>query len=258
MTTQNFNGHRFVDEGNGSTVVLVGGIFTHADFWKSSIDFLKVEHRVIIPLMPYYDVPFEYLSLKYFSKILHDFIYWRGLTDVTIVAHGVGAQVALLYNHFNPLNVRRLVLSGMNSAAKAAPRPEPSFLELADKRHVSSLVKEAFFDPRQVPMALVDSVYNTLQNIPRRLAVGALLRASQRIDLSNQLQHNRTPTLLVWGLDDKLTPPEHALHSYDILSHASLKFIKHCGHVPMVEQPAEFNQLVNDFIRVDVRSAVGY
>lgn len=56
------------------------------------------------------------------------------------------------------------------------------------------------------------------------------------------------PTLLVWGKDDRITPPEIAERFRALLPEAELAFLANCGHAPMLEQPAVFNATVEDWL----------
>ena len=58
----------------------------------------------------------------------------------------------------------------------------------------------------------------------------------------------KCPTLLVWGLNDKITPPEVA-HEFDkLIPNTTLKFTDKCGHVPMMEQSELFNVYLKEFL----------
>ena len=57
-----------------------------------------------------------------------------------------------------------------------------------------------------------------------------------------------TPTLLVWGRDDAITPLECGELYQLAIPRSRLAVIEHCGHMPEMEQPAEFAQLVENFL----------
>jgi pimeloyl-ACP methyl ester carboxylesterase len=57
-----------------------------------------------------------------------------------------------------------------------------------------------------------------------------------------------TPTLLVWGREDAITPLECGGLYQRAIPHARLAVIEHCGHMPEMEQPTEFAQLVENFL----------
>jgi pimeloyl-ACP methyl ester carboxylesterase len=58
------------------------------------------------------------------------------------------------------------------------------------------------------------------------------------------------PTLLVWGAEDRLFPPEYA-HAYQqLIPRSRAVIIPQCGHLPHVEKPAAFVSAIEDFIFV--------
>jgi len=56
------------------------------------------------------------------------------------------------------------------------------------------------------------------------------------------------PTLLIWGQDDIITPPEVAEEFKDRMPQARLHFIDECGHAPMIEHPDQFDALTLEFL----------
>ena len=44
-----------------------------------------------------------------------------------------------------------------------------------------------------------------------------------------------TPTCLIWGKNDPVTPPKVAEEFYELLPNATLIWIDKCGHAPMME-----------------------
>jgi pimeloyl-ACP methyl ester carboxylesterase len=78
-----------------------------------------------------------------------------------------------------------------------------------------------------------------------RAAVGAM---GQREVLLDQLPQLQMPTLIVWGIEDKLLPYWQAKDAAARLQNGSLKLIPSCGHLPHVEQPKRFISILGDFL----------
>jgi len=56
------------------------------------------------------------------------------------------------------------------------------------------------------------------------------------------------PVALIWGKDDKITPPEVAVEFNQLLPDSELHWIDKCGHAPMMERPEEFNRVLKGFL----------
>jgi pimeloyl-ACP methyl ester carboxylesterase len=68
------------------------------------------------------------------------------------------------------------------------------------------------------------------------------------LTLRHLLPGVRTPTLVVWGQEDAITPLSSGKIYEKAIPHATLATIAHCGHMPEMEKPAEFVGLVRKFL----------
>jgi pimeloyl-ACP methyl ester carboxylesterase len=81
------------------------------------------------------------------------------------------------------------------------------------------------------------------------MAIVAIAKSAQRHNLANELYKIKVPTLLIWGLNDTITPP-HVAHEFNRLIEGSqLYFVDKCCHAPMMEQPEIFNHFLIRFLQ---------
>jgi pimeloyl-ACP methyl ester carboxylesterase len=109
-------------------------------------------------------------------------------------------------------------------------------------------MEEVFYDPALVTPAWVEA---TLGLVTRRGTVRRVLgfaRAARRHNLEACLPQIRVPTLIVWGRDDRVTPPEVAARFHALLPDSQLRTLARCGHAPMLEQPDAFNAIVREWL----------
>jgi pimeloyl-ACP methyl ester carboxylesterase len=104
-----------------------------------------------------------------------------------------------------------------------------------------------FYDPRSATDALVDEVFETLQDKGKVLRILTMAKSAIRHNMRKDLPQFAQPTCLVWGLQDMITPPDVAEEFHKLLPDSELHFLDHCGHAAMMERPAEFNLIVDDF-----------
>jgi pimeloyl-ACP methyl ester carboxylesterase len=76
----------------------------------------------------------------------------------------------------------------------------------------------------------------------------ALAKSAIRNNLGEELNQVKQPTLLVWGNNDTITPPFVGKEFQKLIPNSELHFIDKCGHAPMMEQPAAFNLILQNFI----------
>jgi len=67
-------------------------------------------------------------------------------------------------------------------------------------------------------------------------------------DYRDRLDDIGRPTLIVWGDKDRTVPVEGADEYERLIPNARKVILRDTGHVPMVERPARFNQLVGEFL----------
>ena len=95
---------------------------------------------------------------------------------------------------------------------------------------------------------MVDEVYEITGSISKCLNIVQIAKSAQRHNMAKEIQKIEVPTLLVWGLNDTITPPIVA-HEFDkLMPNTELRFIDKCGHAPMMEHPTVFNAYVTEFL----------
>jgi pimeloyl-ACP methyl ester carboxylesterase len=62
----------------------------------------------------------------------------------------------------------------------------------------------------------------------------------------------QVPVCLIWGKNDTVTPPMVAEEFHRLLPDSELHMIDKCGHAAMMEQPEEFNRVVEIFLKRQV------
>lgn len=238
----------YVNIGQGPTVILLHGLFGNFGMWRPTVDALKDNFHVVVPRLPLFDLPIHHTNVKYLVRVLHEFIEWNQFEDVTLVGHEMGGQLALMFAYTHPAIVSRLVLSGSAGLFESSPFDEATPSEFSDYDFIQEKVSEAFYEPQEEAVGFADEIYAAVQNIPKRLTIGSFIKSSKQNSVTfflNKLDH---PTLLVWGLEDKITPPEVAMHFHDFLQNSEIRFIEECGHLPMVEKPEFFNAHLLSFL----------
>ena len=73
-------------------------------------------------------------------------------------------------------------------------------------------------------------------------------RDARRDNLEARLGRIRVPALLVWGLNDRITPPRVGERFHALIQTAQLCGLAHCGHAPMLERPGPFAAAVTAWL----------
>jgi 2-hydroxy-6-oxonona-2,4-dienedioate hydrolase len=236
----------YVNVGQGHPVILLHGLFGNLAMWRPTISALRHTHRVIVPRLPLFELPIHRANINYLVEVLHEFLNWHQLDPVTLVGTDIGGQLALEYANRFPEQVKRVIISGSSGLFENLPALDKD--EREDYDNVKDYVRSAFYKHEIVKDAIVDKVYRTVNTSAKNLQISAFVKASQKNRMSHFLYRLNKPVLIVWGLQDKITPPEVALHFHDLLPNGRVKFIDECGHLPMVEKPFDYNQALLNFL----------
>jgi pimeloyl-ACP methyl ester carboxylesterase len=216
--------------GEGPPLVFVHGLSASWRWWRDVLPLLARDytcHLLDLPLVIGTRQPGDAAEL---------FSGWADraeLHQLRLVGHSLGGAVAARLAVMRPDLVQALVLVaavGMPSRRRLGEYARPLFVTLRETN----------------PVFLVRIAADAARAAPEALIRGGLYSA--RADISYEARLIRAPTLLVWGERDTLIPLSIAAEWQDAVSSSSLVVLPGVGHVPMVERPREFAQLLLEFL----------
>jgi pimeloyl-ACP methyl ester carboxylesterase len=237
---------QYIDEGKGETMLLLHGLFGALSNWDGVVNHFSTKYRVIIPLLPIYTMPLKEAGLDALNEFVEEFVEEMGLRNLNLVGNSLGGHVGLIYTLKNPSKVKTLILTGSSGLFENAMGG--SFPRRGSYEYVAERVAYTFYDPNTATKDLIDEVFETTKSIPKALRIVAIAKSAQRHNMANDIPMIKVPTLLVWGLNDTITPP-YVAHEFDrLIPNTTLRFVDKCSHAPMMEQPDEFNIYVTEFL----------
>ncbi|GAB3723269.1 alpha/beta fold hydrolase [Spirosoma lituiforme] len=239
-------GFRFVDEGQGDVLLLLHGLFGALSNWDSVINTFSDRYRVIIPLLPIYEMPIRQASLEGLVAYIEKFVALKSLDDLTLLGNSLGGHLAILYTFKNPEQVRRLVLTGSSGLFENGMGG--SFPKRGSYDYIAERVAYTFYDPAVASKELIDEVFEITSSIPKCMSIVAIAKSAQRNNVAKDLSKIQVPTLLVWGLNDTITPAEVGHEFNRLIADSELHFIDKCCHAPMMECPNRFNELLDNWL----------
>ena len=241
------NGYSYIDVGDGEVLLLLHGLMGALSNWEKVVDEYSKNYRVIIPLLPIYDLPLLTTGVKTLSKYVHKFVKYKKLNDFVLIGNSLGGHVGLIYTLAHQEFVRALVLTGSSGLY------ENAFGGTFPRRESYDFVKEkveyTFYDPKVATKDLIDEVYAMVNDRHKVIRILAMAKSAIRHNMAKDVHKITVPVALIWGRNDKITPPEVAEEFHKLLPNASLDWIEHCGHAAMMEHPEEFNQFLSIFLQ---------
>ena len=239
-------GFKYIDEGQGDVLLLLHGLMGELSNWDSVIHTFKDRYRIIVPVLPIYDMPLLTTGVKTLTKFFTKFVKHLGLENFILVGNSLGGHIALMYAVKNQSKLKAMVLAGSsglyeNSFGGSFPRRE-------SYDYIKEKVEFTFYSPEIATKELVDEVFATLNNRERVIRVIAIAKSAIRHNMAADMPKIKIPVGLIWGKNDRVTPPEVAEEFHEKLPNSELHWIDQCGHAPMMEQPEEFNVLFKQFL----------
>lgn len=238
--------YRYIDEGQGETLLLLHGLFGALSNWAGVINHFKSNYRVIIPLMPIHDMPIKEAGCEGLTVFIEGFVDFKGLDTFSVIGNSLGGHVALIYTLRHPEKIQRLILTGSSGLFENSMGG--SYPKRGNYEFIKERVEYTFYDPKTASKELVDEVFEITNSIPKVMRIIAIAKSAQRNNMAKDIVHIKAPTLLIWGLNDTITPPEVGHEFNRLIKGSTLRFIDKCCHAPMMERPTVFNEILTEWL----------
>lgn len=232
---------RYFEAGEGAVPLVVlytGGI------WRSPAahELLARGRRIVRIVVPgfihnYGEVPQKVGSLDEVLQVLGRTIDNLGIRQFYLMGSSLAAGFAAAFalNHLE--SVKGLVL--VSPAILLPTDPEQGKIDSPEDLRARILAKDSEIKVPAVTRENLDKLESRVER---------LFSPSDRASLESRLVSLNIPTLILFGTDDRILSSTEAGRYTDFLPHASLVHIDGAGHVPEVERPEAFSQVVADFL----------
>jgi len=226
-------------------MILLHGLFGALSNWDNVIMNFKSNYDIHVPALPIYEDR-KGDGLENLVKFLEEYIEYAKLENLILVGNSLGGHIAIIYAHRHPEKVSKLILTG--SSGLYENTSVGGFVKRGNLSYISERVAYTFYDPAVATDTLVAQVFQITTDNKKCFAILKMAKSAQRNYVADLLSQMLTKTLLIWGIDDRITPVEVAMEFKRLMPQADLFLLKECGHAPMMERPKEFNKLTQSFL----------
>jgi pimeloyl-ACP methyl ester carboxylesterase len=238
---------KYVEEGTGEPLVLLHGLFGAMSNFQGLVEYFKNYNRVIVPILPLLDMDILHTSVSGLAKYVNRFLEALKLEGVHLLGNSLGGHVALVHVLKNPSRIKSLTLTGSSGLFENGMGD--SYPKRGDYEFIKAKTALTFYDPAVATKELVDEVFSITNNRLKAIKIIALAKSAIRNNLGEELNQIKLPTLLIWGNNDTITPPFVGKEFNRLIPNSELHFIDKCGHAPMMEVPAAFNEILHTFLK---------
>lgn len=250
--------------GKGQPLLLIHGFGGNAiTTWKDEMLTLSADYDVIAPDLAWFGDSFSTgeANLTTETQAIWQLVNQLQLDNINIASISYGGFVTFNMMNNSPHETRHInkaiiiaspgpYLSDDDLAALnqrfAVDNPEDFFVP-KNSNELRRLFDGIFIDPKMMPNFIADQIYQTYFVAWHKQKIAMIQSLSADRDTLLQAPVSSTPTLLIWGEQDRIFPLEHGI----VLSQkiqAPLVIIPNTGHGVTNEQPEMVVRLIKTFI----------
>lgn len=250
--------------GSGPPLILVHGWGASSRYWQDTITFLSAIRTVYAPDLPGYGqsppMVVESATPERLARLVVEFANVLRLETFDLVGHSLGASVSSYLAAGWPARVKHLVLTNAGTyrsnserrVIKIAHRIVSTWLRF---RHpwmlrvprVYRRIARRFFYALPDDDTLINECLNDFYNMDRRTAKESAVGMVGHT-LTSVLRQIRAQTLVIGSTNDRLVPRYGPPSMVKLIENSRLAWIERCGHLPMIEQPDIYHELLRDFL----------
>jgi pimeloyl-ACP methyl ester carboxylesterase len=233
-------------------LVLLHGWGASHKFWKYCYSAFAPRWRVIAPDMAGFGLsekPDRNYTVEGLTDWLGKFLGALHLDRVALVGHSMGGTISLLYAMAHPEKIRKLVVvnplvnggDAFNARTKLCMLPVVRrllFLGSRIKPIRRWVTKDFSYVASYDDELSEDIIRGTFQS------TFDLLISARNTDLRPKLSTLAVETMAIGSDRDRLVAPDQV----NLVPAHRRELIADCGHIPMIERPAEFNRILNEFL----------
>lgn len=239
---------KVVDTETGDrTLVFLHGLVGLNDHWEGVVNQIRDRFRCVMLEIPLLTLRGKDCSIDGVAELTVKFLREYVKQPAMLIGNSFGGHVALRIALANAELVESLVLAGSSGILE---KSLVSDLQLRPSREwLARKIGELFYDPEQnMSQADLDRAHRELNDRAGARAMVRLSRTARRNHLGERMQEITCPTLLIWGRQDVVTPPEAARRFDEMIPNSRLVWFDQCGHAPMIEKPDEFARALVEFV----------
>lgn len=238
----------YIEVGEGTPIIILHGLMGGLSNFEGVAKYFPSKgYKILIPELPIYTQSLLRTNVKAFAKFVNDFIKHKGFDRVILLGNSLGGHIALYHTKMYPEKMLGLVITGSSGLYENAMGD--SYPRRGDYEYIKKKAQDVFYNPEIATKELVDEVYDMANDRIKLIKTLTIAKSAIRHNMAKDLPKMHVPTCIIWGKNDKVTPPEVALEFDKLLPNSNLYWIDKCGHAAMMEHPEEFNTVLENWLK---------
>ena len=243
-------GFTFFEKGQGKPIILLHGLMGGVENFGEMVDFISHEYKIYGLDLKLFETPYLKCSVKNKAEYLLKVMDHLKIEKASLLGNSMGGHIGLIFTKLFPDRVDSLILTGSSGLYENAFGN--SFPRRGDYDYIKTKTEEVFYDPKVATKDLVDRVFKITNKRDTIIRLLAFAKSAIRHNMAEDLPKMKLPACLIWGKEDKVTPPHVAEEFHSLLPNSSLFWVDKCGHAPMWEHPKEFSEIVLKWLNANI------
>jgi pimeloyl-ACP methyl ester carboxylesterase len=236
----------YEDEGQGPVLLLLHGWGNTLNYYDSLCSELK-EFRVVRLDLPGFgssEIPRSAWNVEMYARFVAQFCEKLHLEPKAMIGHSFGGRIITKGVGQKILHPEKIILIASAGVADRQTLRNALYAGIAKMGKVilAPLPTSLYQRAREKLYAQTGSDYLTTGTMSETFLL------TIREDLSVDATAITIPVLLVWGLNDLVTPLQEGKRLNTLIRNSKLCVISNAGHFVHQEKPAEVAQLIKDFL----------
>lgn len=241
----------FRDEGEGPPLLLVHGTSASLHTWDGWTQALRDDFRVVRMDLPAFGLTGPSASGDYtiggYVAFVDAFAAALGIERFALAGNSLGGLIAWRYALAHPQRVARLILvdpggrphEGLSVLLMFGQVPGLNLIMqyITPRLIVRQQIENVYGDPSRIAPGVVDRYHKLLLRSGNRAAFVRYTNIADFSEHFDRINEITTPTLIMWGDQDRLIPVEFADDFAAALPQAQVQIYPGVGHIPMEEIP---------------------
>ena len=258
------------EQGNDRPIVFVHGLGGQWQNWLENIPRFAQERRVMAMDLPGFgcsEMPAEEISIELYGRVVTEMLRRLDLAPAVLVGNSMGGFVSSEVAIRAPEAVERLMLvaSAGVSQMDLAERPVVGMAKASGLLVTGNLaqLRASTLRPRlrhwflsmvaRHPSRIkADAAFEAMLKGVNKPGFEPALVANLHYDFRDRLPQIGCPVLVVWGDKDMIIPVRDADKFVDLIPGARKVILEDTGHIPMLERPVTFDNLLAEFLQYRV------
>jgi pimeloyl-ACP methyl ester carboxylesterase len=234
--------------GEGRVVILVHGWGDDLKNFDKIQENLAKSYRVFSLDLPGFgktSTPDSGWSLDDFANFINDFAKKMGIEVYAYIGHSNGGAILIHGLGNNIIQAKKLVLIAA-SGIRNTDQLKKKFLLVGAKIGKIPLKLFPTDYQKKLRKRLYQAINSDAQVSPQMIQT---FKKIVRQDVSEDAARLKIPTLLIYGKDDKVTPPEYGQIYHELIKGSSLVIIEGTGHFVHLQEADKVQDLIKEYLR---------